>query len=186
MSPLMTKPTKWHVCPVKTQISLGIHPIWSESSLSSWRGSFLYNDVNGRSRFDCYYCSLMSPLMTKPTKWHVCPVKTQISLGIRPIWSESSLSAWRKLGSLATHWVHSKDSDQTGQMPRLIWVCTGRHPILLVLSWGAQNFLSFSYIDQGKNPNLYTKDCLEKALSKNEQVKGKIDNLKVLPISYSF
>ena len=37
----------------------------------------------------------------------------------------------------------------------------------------------FSYIDQGKNPNLYTKDCLEKALNKNEQVKGKIDNLKV-------
>lgn len=37
----------------------------------------------------------------------------------------------------------------------------------------------FSYIDQGKNPNLYTKDCLEKALVKNEQVKGKIDNFKV-------
>ena len=29
--------------------------------------------------------------------------KTQISLGIRPVWSESSLSAWRQLGSLATH-----------------------------------------------------------------------------------
>ena len=24
---------------------------------------------------------------TKPTKWHVRPVKTQISLGIRPVWS---------------------------------------------------------------------------------------------------
>ncbi|XP_052063464.1 mediator of RNA polymerase II transcription subunit 10-like [Mytilus californianus] len=36
----------------------------------------------------------------------------------------------------------------------------------------------FDYIDQGKNPNLYTKDCLEKTLAKNEQVKGKIDNLK--------
>ena len=45
----------------------------------------------------------MSHHMTKPTKWHVCPVKTQISLGIRPVWSESSLSTWRKLGSLATH-----------------------------------------------------------------------------------
>ena len=28
---------------------------------------------------------------------------------------------------------------------------------------------------QGKNPSLYTKDCLERALSKNEQVKGKIE-----------
>ena len=37
--------------------------------------------------------------------------KTQISLGIRPVWSESSLSTWRNLGSLANHWVHSEDSD---------------------------------------------------------------------------
>ena len=64
----------------------------------------------------------MSRLMTKLTKWHVRPAKTQIS----PVWSESLLSAWRKLGSLATHWAHSEDSDQTGQMPRLIWVFSGR------------------------------------------------------------
>ena len=69
----------------------------------------------------------MSRLLTKPTKWHVCPAKTQISLGIRPVWSESSLSAWRKLESLATHWAHSEDSDQTGRMPRLIWVFAGRN-----------------------------------------------------------
>ena len=73
--------------------------------------------------------------MTKPTKWHVCPAKTQIRLGIRPVWSESSLSAWRKLEPLATHWVHSQDSDQTGRMPRLIWVFAGHTVIFLVLSW---------------------------------------------------
>ncbi|GLG97245.1 hypothetical protein R5R35_004574 [Gryllus longicercus] len=33
----------------------------------------------------------------------------------------------------------------------------------------------FDYIDQGRNPQLYTKDCMEKALAKNEEVKGKID-----------
>ena len=60
--------------------------------------------------------------MTKPTKWHKRPVKTQISLGIRLVWSESSLFAWRKLGSLATHWAHREDSDQTGRMLRLIWI----------------------------------------------------------------
>ena len=42
-------------------------------------------------------------LMTKPTKWPVRPAKTQVSLGIR---SESSLSEWRNLGSLFTHWAH--------------------------------------------------------------------------------
>ena len=74
--------------------------------------------------------------MTKPTKWHVRPARAQISLGICPVWSESSLSTWRKLVSLATHWAHSEDSDQTGQMPRLIWVFAGCKVILFVLSWG--------------------------------------------------
>ena len=63
--------------------------------------------------------------MTKPTKWPGGTVKTWISLGIRPVWSESSLSAWRKFGFLATHKAHSKGSDQTGWMPRLIWVFAG-------------------------------------------------------------
>ena len=67
----------------------------------------------------------MSHLMTKPTKWHVRPAKIQISLGIFPVYSESSLSAWRKLGSLVTHWVDNEDSDQTGRMPKMIWVLAG-------------------------------------------------------------
>ena len=46
------------------------------------------------------------------------------------------LSAWRKLGPLATHWAHSEDTDQTGRMPRLIWVFAGRTATLLVLSRG--------------------------------------------------
>ena len=61
-------------------------------------------------------------ILTKPTKWPVRPAKTQISLGIRPVWSESSLSSWRNIGPLTTYWAYSDDSDQTGQMPRLIWV----------------------------------------------------------------
>ena len=66
----------------------------------------------------------LSLLVTKPTKWCVRLAKTQISLGIRPVWSESSL---------CTQWVAkdpnllqagSEDSDQPGHpwMPRLIWV----------------------------------------------------------------
>ena len=50
----------------------------------------------------------------------VRPAKIHISLGIRPVWSESSLSAWRNIRSLATKWAHSEDSDQSGRMPRLI------------------------------------------------------------------
>ena len=33
----------------------------------------------------CFYRTQMTRLMTKPTKWHVRPPKTQISLGIRPV-----------------------------------------------------------------------------------------------------
>ena len=39
-------------------------------------------------------------------KWHVCPVKTQISLGVRPVLSESSLSGWRMPKLIWVRWVH--------------------------------------------------------------------------------
>ena len=90
------------------------------------------------SRFPSYWHvqGNVSRLMTKPSKWHVCPAKTQINLDIRPVWSESSLSARRKLMSLATHWAHTDDSDQTGRMSRLSWVFARHTVILLVLSLG--------------------------------------------------
>ena len=79
----------------------------------------------------------MSRRMTKPTKWSLRPAKTQISLCIRPVWSESSLSAWTNIGSSATHWAHSEDSDQTGRMSRLIWVFAGHkgHSVAFVMRW---------------------------------------------------
>ena len=80
--------------------------------------------------------SAYKPPRDKTNKVSVRPANTQISLGIRPVWSESSLSAWRNLGPLATHWAHSEDSDQTWRMPRLIWVFAGRTANLLVLSRG--------------------------------------------------
>ena len=83
----------------------------------------------------------------KTNKMTVLPAKTQISLGICPVWSESSLSALRKLESLATHWAHGKDSDQTGRMPRLIWVFAGHTVIFLVLSWGGSVCLLISKVD---------------------------------------
>ena len=39
---------------------------------------------------------------------------------------QSSLSAWRNIGPLTIYWVLSEDTDQTGRMPRLIWVFAGR------------------------------------------------------------
>ena len=49
-------------------------------------------------------------------------MKTQISLGFRPVWSESSPCAlWVAMDPKLLH-ADSKDSDLTGRMPRLIWV----------------------------------------------------------------
>ena len=66
--------------------------------------------------------SILEPWHDKTNKVTICPV-----------WSIFA-SAWRKLVSLATHWAHGEDSDQTGRMPRLIWVLAGCTVISLVLS----------------------------------------------------
>ena len=78
------------------------------------------------------YWSPNEPGHDKTNKMTVRKAKTQISLGIRPVWSKSSLSAWRKFGSLVTHWAHSEDSGQTGRMPRLI-----------CLRWAHSHFVGF-------------------------------------------
>ena len=83
------------------------------------------------------YRTLINSVFEPQHNVAVRPAKTQIRLGIGPVWSESFLSTQKKkLGSLATHWAHSEDTDKTWQMPRLIWVFAGRTVILLVLSWG--------------------------------------------------
>ena len=45
----------------------------------------------------------------------MCSAKTQFSLGIH----------MKEHWALNYYWVHSEDSDQTGRMPRLIWVFAG-------------------------------------------------------------
>ena len=76
---------------------------------------------------------MVSRDMTKPTKW-MCAQRRLRSAWASAQSDQSLLSAWRKLGSLATHWAHSEDSDQTRRMPRLIRVFAGRTATLLVLS----------------------------------------------------
>ena len=62
-------------------------------------------------------------LITGPGEWLSFRRFTSNYPDPDPVWSESSLSAWRRLGSLATHWADSEDSDQTGRM--LVLSCRG-------------------------------------------------------------
>ena len=74
------------------------------------------------------------PRHDKTNKMSVRQAKTQISLAIRPVWSDSSL---------CTHWVakyqtllhaDSEYSDQTGQMPSWSESSLGAYAVLLVLT----------------------------------------------------
>ena len=79
----------------------------------------------------------IKPPYDKTNKMTVRPAKTQISLGIRPVWSESSLCAqWvaqkPKLSSCGQRRLRSDWADAQAYLS-LRW---GAHIILLVLSWG--------------------------------------------------
>ena len=63
------------------------------------------------------YCEYLSRSTSKPTKWRVRPAKTQISLGICPV--------WLVMYSMRLH-ADSEDSDHTRWMPMLIWAFAGR------------------------------------------------------------
>ena len=62
------------------------------------------------------------PPRVKTNTTTVRQAKTQISLGIRPVWSESSLCARSVVKDPSFLHADSEDSDQTGPIPRLIRV----------------------------------------------------------------
>ena len=104
--------------------------VWANSTFSA----ALLNPENIST--STYYpaVSTYEPPRDKTNKMTVLPAKTQISLGTRPVWSASSPCAqWVANDSSFLH-ADSEDSDQTGRMPRLIWVFAGRTAILLLLS----------------------------------------------------
>ena len=71
-----------------------------------------------------YFVVTYEPPHDKTNKMTVRPAKIQLSLGIRPVWFESSLCAqWIAKDPSFLH-ADSEDSDQTGRMPRpicLLW-----------------------------------------------------------------
>ena len=87
--------------------------------------------------------SKINCLMTKPSKWHVHPAKTQISLGIRPVWSESSLMwDWADAQTdLSLRMAHSRF---VGFVMRRLKCCTGlstaSRPIMNVRFYSLPSF----------------------------------------------
>ena len=89
------------------------------------------------------------PRHDKTNKLSVRPAKTQISLGIRPVWLESSLCAqWVAKDPSFLH-ADSNDPDQTGQMPRLICIFARCTLTLLVLSCRSSNLNLYKLFSLG-------------------------------------
>ena len=70
------------------------------------------------------------------------PAKTHISLGIHPVWSESSLCAQWVVKDPSFLHADREDSDRLGVCPGWSESSLGPHAILLVLSWGSSIMLS--------------------------------------------
>ena len=80
----------------------------------------------------------MSRLITKPTKWHVCTAKTQISLGICPV-------SWVFTVCMKEVWVLSYPLSTQRRLTRLGgcpgWAESSLGASHFVLSWGGSNSL---------------------------------------------
>ena len=91
----------------------------------------------------------LSCLMTKPAKW-LCTQRR-----LRSAWAsaqsvQSLHYAFSGKLRIQPFFMRTAKTDQTGRMPRLIWVFTGRTATLLGLSWGG------SFLHEKKQQVLYS------------------------------
>ena len=92
----------------------------------------------------CASCALKLEFLNEPShdktnKMIVRPAKTQISLGFRPVWSESSNALNGYLRTQAFFMRSSKTLIRLGGCPGWSKSSLGAKAILLVLSWGGSN-----------------------------------------------
>ena len=80
-------------------------------------------------RLHCWFLYYVFYILAAPRQnqqYDVRLAKTQMSLGIRPVWSETSLCAQTVAKDPSFPHADSEDSDVAMWMPRLIWVFAGR------------------------------------------------------------
>ena len=99
----------------------------------------------------------------KTNKMTVRPAKTQISLGIRSVWSESSLCAHWVAKDLTFLHADCEDSYNTGRMPRLIWIFVKRtyHFAGFVMRWLICGYLVYWLEKQYINLKLFLVRCTD-------------------------
>ena len=99
----------------------------------------------------------LSQRMTKPTKWHVRPGKTEISLGIRPVWSDSNERTAKTLIRL-------------GGCPGWSEPSLGAYAILLVLSCAGSFESSLGAHVKSKFSQVVAHICIDKVHNSNIKI----------------
>ena len=95
------------------------HPRWCKRSLDDSKMLTIAGSSKAGHRFTSWAAPEMSRYPEKCTSWHLRSSKTQISLRIRAVWSESSIGAlWVAKGPMLLH----ADFYQTVWMRRLVWI----------------------------------------------------------------
>ena len=90
---------------------------------------FRYRYIENKQNLDSYLSC--KPPHDKTNKMACAPREDSASAQ-----SDQSLRCPHEESLGPTYWAHSDECDQSGRLPRLIRVFTGRTVILLVLSWG--------------------------------------------------
>ena len=118
------------VRPAKTQISLGIRPVWSESSLCAQWVAKMDGWVRVLRPFDSI--SVISRRW-KGEHERLCAMKRRLGSGrISPPAGFEPATPWSEVGRANQAFFM--------RMPRLIWVFAGRTATLLVLSRGGSKY----------------------------------------------
>ena len=98
---------------------------WIPNTSFSWYENWILYSV-------VWWCDIIEPRHDKANKVTVRPANAQDRPGRAPSLIRVFAVRVKKLGSLASHWAHSEDSDQTERMPRLI-----------CLRWAHSHFVGF-------------------------------------------
>ena len=127
-------------------------PFKLNKSTRLWRGVWIIAIIFFLHKFlYLMQTKTLHGLMSNRNKMTERPAKTQISLGIRPVWSASSMCAQWLAKDPSLLQMDSKDSNQTRQMPRLIWVFGGCtcHFVGFVMRWLTWSDITICFIWSG-------------------------------------
>ena len=93
ITPIVSISKIWslYLASVDAQVGLSLH--WSQTPKTGILVTRLIYACGSSCTSPCSFCLWYEPSHDKTNKMTVRPAKTQISLGIRPVWSESSLCA---------------------------------------------------------------------------------------------